>query len=56
MEKFIVIDTETTNSIDDPIVYDLGFAVDLVLLGAADDKDHGDGKDDAHEDRDNDFS
>ena len=27
MEKFIVIDTETTNSIDDPIVYDVGFAV-----------------------------
>jgi DNA polymerase III epsilon subunit-like protein len=26
-EKFIVIDTETTNSIDDPIVYDIGFAV-----------------------------
>lgn len=25
--KFIVFDTETTNSIDDPIVYDLGFAV-----------------------------
>lgn len=27
MEKFIVVDTETTNSIDDPIVYDVGFAV-----------------------------
>lgn len=27
MEKFIVIDTETTNSIDDPIAYDVGFAV-----------------------------
>lgn len=27
MEKFIVIDTETTNSLDDPIVYDVGFAV-----------------------------
>ena len=27
MEKFIVIDTETTNSIDDPICYDVGFAV-----------------------------
>jgi hypothetical protein len=26
-EKFIVLDTETTNSIDDPIVYDLGWAV-----------------------------
>lgn len=26
-EKFIVIDTETANSIDDPIVYDIGFAV-----------------------------
>lgn len=26
-EKFIVIDTETTNSLDDPIVYDVGFAV-----------------------------
>ena len=27
MEKFIVLDTETTNSLDDPIVYDVGFAV-----------------------------
>lgn len=27
MEKYIVLDTETTNSIDDPIVYDIGFAV-----------------------------
>lgn len=26
-EKFLVIDTETTNSLDDPIVYDIGFAV-----------------------------
>lgn len=26
-EKFIVLDTETTNSIDDPIVYDIGWAV-----------------------------
>lgn len=26
-EKFIVIDTETTNSIDDPLCYDIGFAV-----------------------------
>ena len=26
-EKFIVIDTETTNSLDDPICYDVGFAV-----------------------------
>jgi len=26
-EKFIVVDTETTNSIDDPICYDIGFAV-----------------------------
>jgi len=26
-EKFIVLDTETTNSLDDPIVYDLGWAV-----------------------------
>lgn len=26
-EKFIVIDTETANNIDDPIVYDIGFAV-----------------------------
>lgn len=25
--KFLMIDTETTNSIDDPIVYDIGFAV-----------------------------
>jgi hypothetical protein len=24
---FIVVDTETTNSIDDPIAYDIGFAV-----------------------------
>lgn len=27
MEKFLVVDTETTNTIDDPIVYDIGFAV-----------------------------
>lgn len=27
MEKFIVLDTETTNSIDEPICYDIGFAV-----------------------------
>lgn len=27
MEKFIVLDTETTNSLDDPIAYDVGFAV-----------------------------
>ena len=26
-EKFIVLDTETTNSIDDPLCYDVGFAV-----------------------------
>lgn len=26
-EKFIVLDTETTNSLDDPIVYDFGWAV-----------------------------
>ncbi len=26
-EKFIVVDTETTNSLDDPICYDVGFAV-----------------------------
>lgn len=26
-EKIIVLDTETTNSIDDPIAYDIGFAV-----------------------------
>lgn len=26
-EKFLVIDTETTNSIDDPICYDIGFVV-----------------------------
>ena len=26
-EKMIVLDTETTNSIDDPIAYDIGFAV-----------------------------
>ena len=26
-EKFIVIDTETTNSLDDPLCYDVGFAV-----------------------------
>lgn len=26
-EKYLVIDTETTNSIDDPICYDVGFAV-----------------------------
>ncbi len=27
MEKFIVLDTETTNSIDDPFCYDVGWAV-----------------------------
>ena len=28
MEKrYIVLDTETTNSLDDPIAYDIGFAV-----------------------------
>ena len=27
MEKYIMLDTETTNSIDDPICYDVGFAV-----------------------------
>lgn len=27
MEKFLMLDTETTNSIDDPFYYDLGFAV-----------------------------
>ena len=26
-EKIIVVDTETTNSLDDPICYDVGFAV-----------------------------
>lgn len=26
-KKFLIIDTETTNSLDDPFVYDLGFAV-----------------------------
>lgn len=26
-EKLLIIDTETTNSLDDPIVYDVGFAV-----------------------------
>lgn len=26
-EKIIVLDTETTNSIDDPFCYDVGFAV-----------------------------
>lgn len=26
-ERFMVVDTETTNSIDDPICYDVGFAV-----------------------------
>lgn len=26
-EKYLMIDTETTNSIDDPICYDIGFAV-----------------------------
>lgn len=31
MEKFIVIDTETTNSLDDPFCYDVGFAVVDVL-------------------------
>ena len=27
MEKFLIIDTETTNSLDDPFCYDIGFAV-----------------------------
>ena len=27
MTKYIVLDTETTNSLDDPIVYDMGWAV-----------------------------
>lgn len=27
MRKFIVLDTETTNSLDDPLTYDIGFAV-----------------------------
>ena len=27
VEKFIVLDTETTNDIDCPLTYDLGFAV-----------------------------
>lgn len=27
MRKFIVLDTETANSLDDPMVYDIGFAV-----------------------------
>ena len=27
MKKFIVLDTETTNSFDDPLCYDIGFAV-----------------------------
>lgn len=27
MRKFIVLDTETTNSLDDPLAYDIGFAV-----------------------------
>ena len=27
MEKFIVLDTETTNGMDDPLCYDVGFAV-----------------------------
>ena len=27
MEKYLVLDTETTNSLDDPFVYDIGFAV-----------------------------
>ena len=30
-ERFIVIDTETTNSIDDPLCYDVGFAVVDIL-------------------------
>lgn len=27
MEKILIIDTETTNSLDDPLVYDIGFIV-----------------------------
>ena len=30
-DRFIVIDTETTNSIDDPLCYDVGFAVVDIL-------------------------
>ena len=30
-ERFIVVDTETTNSLDDPICYDVGFAVVDIL-------------------------
>lgn len=30
-DRFIVIDTETTNSLDDPICYDVGFAVVDIL-------------------------
>ena len=30
-ERFIVVDTETTNSIDDPLCYDVGFAVVDIL-------------------------
>lgn len=30
-DRFIVVDTETTNSIDDPICYDVGFAVVDIL-------------------------
>lgn len=30
-ERFIVIDTETTNSLDDPLCYDVGFAVVDIL-------------------------
>ena len=26
-KKYIVLDTETTNSLDDPMAYDIGFAV-----------------------------
>ena len=27
MEKILIIDTETTNSLDDALVYDLGYIV-----------------------------
>jgi len=30
-ERFIVVDTETTNSLDDPLCYDVGFAVVDIL-------------------------
>ena len=33
MEKILIIDTETTNSLDDALVYDCGFIVGGIIVG-----------------------